>query len=460
MTKENKLRPTTFRGILIGGVLGVSALITVLLFVTKEPPAKAERRERAIRVELIKAEKADVRVTMEGFGEVRARDIVDVAPEVAGRVIAVHQKLDIGELIDAGEVLFEIDPRDYEARMQEANATVEQLKSSLDRLRGQYAIDQDRLKTYQRSAEVARAEFLRVKNLYENDQVGTQSNVDQAELAYNSAKDAADRLQQAVTLYPSQIQEAEAALKAAVARAELAQINFDRTKVVSPFRARVKTVAVEAGQYVAPGAPVLTLANDSILEIRVPLNSQDARRWLQFKSGAGNGAATWFGEVEQVPVQIYWTEGTGEENWTGVLDRVEKFDESTRTVEVAVRITADQLMSTSDSPIPLVEGMFCRVEIPGRIAEDVIQVPVSAVAFDRDANGYRTAYLAKQTPNGEYRLQSVRVRESHLDGPYIYLSEGIDEGELIVGTRLVNPLENSLLSVEEEAAPADTERPS
>ena len=458
MTKEKKApRPMVFRGVVIGGVVAVSVLITTLLFATEEPPAKAERRERAIRVELIEAARVDVPVTMGGFGEVRARDTVDIAPEVPGRVTLVHPRLEVGELIDAGEVLFEIDPRDYEARLQEANATVDQLTNALERLRQQYAIDQERLKTYVRTSEVSQNEYLRVKSLYENDQVGTQSNVDQSEMAYNNAKDAADRLRQAVALYPSQIKEAEAALNAAQARADLAAISLERTRITAPFRARVKRVSVEAGQYIAPGAPVLTLADDSLLEISVSLNSQDARRWLQFESDATAENAGWFRRVKQVPVDIYWTEGAREAHWVGRLNRVEKFDESTRTVEVAVQVLAKDVLSTSNSHIPLVEGMFCRVEIPGKVAEDVIKVPVSAVAFDRDASGYRTAYLADQTAAGEYRLKSVRVRESHLDGQYIYLTEGIEKGDLIVGTRLVNPLERSLLSVTAHAQPAQEE---
>lgn len=459
MTDAKGPRPMLFRGILIAVVLAVSGLLTFLLFATKEPPAKAERRERAIRVELIEAQFVDVPVVMEGFGEVRARDVVEIAPEVAGRVVSVHPKLNAGEVIAEGEILFAIDPRDYEARLREAEATVEQLSNALERLRRQFAIDRERLKTYQRSAEVALAEFTRVRNLYENDQVGTQSNVDQAELAYNNAKDAADRLQQAVTLYPTQILEAEASLKAAQSRADLARIDFERTQIAAPFTARVKRVTVESGQYVSPGTPVLTLADDSLLEITVPLNSQDARRWLAFEADAPVGTTAWFGAVKRVPVDIYWTEGAGEQHWTGILDRVERFDESTRTVDVAVRVTAEHVMSESDAPIPLVEGMFCRVEIPGRMARGVVQAPLAAVAFDRDASGYRTAYLAEETPEGEYRLKSVKVRESHIDGQYIYLSEGIQEGDLLVATRLVNPLENSLLSVDDEPA-MDTESPS
>ncbi len=428
-----------------------------LLFATEQPPAKAERRERAIRVDVIEAQGLDVPVTMEGFGQVRARDVVTITAEVSGRVIEVHPRLELGEVIPAGEVLFKIDVRDYQSRLTDAAATVDQLENSLERLRKQYAIDQERLKTYQRTSEVSYGEYMRAKNLYEIDQVGTQSNVDQSEMAYNSAKDASDRVQQAISLYPNQIREAEAALQAAEARRDMAQVNYERTEVRAPFDARVKSVNVEAGQYVAPGAPVLTLADDSVLEISVSLNSNDARRWMLFENGASSSGAAWFGALKRVPVQIFWTEGGSEARWTGELHRVEKFDEVTRTVEVAIRVNPGQYVSESGGGIPLVEGMFCRVEVPGKVAEDVYKVPAAAVGFDRDSNGQRTAYVAKLSEDGEYRLTSVRVKENHLDGQYVYLSDGIHDGDLIVATRLVNPLERSLLSIETTMASDESE---
>lgn len=441
-----------FRLLTIGGVLGVAVIMAALLVLTKDPSVKAERRERAIRVQVIRAAPADVNVNIHGFGEVRARDIVNVAPEVAGRIVEVHPRLDVGEVIPAGEVLFVIDPRDYESRLTDATATVEQLKSSLERMRKQSSIDGERLKTYQRTSEVSNSEFMRVKSLYEQDQVGTQSNVDQTEMAYNNAKDATARLQQAVDLYPIQIREMEASLDAAMARKDMAAVNFERTQVKAPFNARVKAVNVEAGQYIAPGAPILTLADDSLLEISVSLNSNDARTWLQFESEPLEGGEAWFGAVKPVPVKIYWTEGNDETEWIGELDRVEKFEEKTRTLTVAVRVSGENVMSRSGTHIPLVEGMFCRVEIPGNVAKNVYAIPVAAVGFDRDASGYRTAYLADKGEDGSFRLRSAKVKESHLDDEFVYISEGIEPGAMIVSTRLVNVLENSLLSLDDEPA--------
>lgn len=448
--KRNVAVVVIFRAVTIVVILGVSVMIAIGLFVTKQPPAKAERRERAIRVELIEAKKIDVPVFIRGYGEVRARDVVQISPEVAGRIIGVHPRLEIGEIIPAGEVLFAIDPRDYEARLNGAKATVAQLGSALERLKAQYRIDSERLTTLERSCEVALAEHNRVKNLLKED-IGSQSSVDRSEMSYNAAKDGAAQLRQVVELYPIRIQEAENGLLSARAQEDLAEVSFERTVVKAPFNARLKEVRLEVGQYVALGDPVLTLANDSVLEISVALNSQEARRWLQFEARSPSDSVGWLTAVQQVPVNIYWTDGDDETRWTGRLHRVEKINQETRTLTVAVRIEGNEMAATTGSPVPLIEGMFCRVEIPGNVARDVIAIPVEAVGFDRDATGYRTAYLAKAGENGKLRLQSVRVREAYLDAEYVYVSEGIEEGARIVATRLVNPLEGSLLQAETDS---------
>ena len=52
---------------------------------------------------------------------------------------------------------------------------------------------------------------------------------------------------------------------------ETAETNLNRCKARAPFDARIKSVSLEKGQYVTPGQHILTLADDAVLEIQVPL---------------------------------------------------------------------------------------------------------------------------------------------------------------------------------------------
>jgi multidrug efflux system membrane fusion protein len=278
--------------ILAAGVAAMAALSGL-----KTPPAEKKPVERPLQVTAVTVAPEDVPVTIVGYGDVMPLDMVAISPEVSGRVTAVHPRLEPGEVIPAGELLFEIDTRDYVAAVEQARATAAQLRQSILLLEKQSAIDSRRLKTLERNRDLAKSEFLRLKTLYESDKVGTRSGVENAEQGYNSAADLAAQMARALSLYPIQIGEAKSTLAAAESRLSVAEANLSRCRVRAPFQARVKSADIEVDQFVAPGKAVLTLADDRILEIQVPLDSREARRWLTF-SGDGAprdapGSASW-----------------------------------------------------------------------------------------------------------------------------------------------------------------------
>jgi RND family efflux transporter MFP subunit len=436
--KHIMIRIVICLSILVVGWAGMKGLASL-----KKPPAEAKTEERAIRVKTMTVRPQDYPVTITGYGETKALTVVTIASEVTGRVVYTHATLKVGQIIPAGEVLFRIDPADYEAGLQEAKAGVTQWQNTVARLKKQLAIDTQRLKTLQRNAQLAKSEFERIQRLFKRDRVGTQSGVDQAERAYNSASDLADQMDQAVSLYPLQIKEAQSSLVSARARRAVAETNLSRCTVKAPFDARLKSVALETGQYVSPGQTVLTLADDTILEIQVPLDSRDARRWLQFEAPANNRlTAAWFADLKPVACSIRWTEDKTGAVWTGILNRVVKFDQRTRTLTVAVRVSAEAAMSQDDRSLPLVEGMFCTVEIPGRLMQRVYRLPRQAVNFENKA------YLV----DGNGRLKTVAVSVERIEGEYVYVRQGLNPDDSVIVTRLIDPLENALLDIVDTAS--------
>lgn len=436
------------RGVASVAILAIAVMLAIVIWKSRQPAEQVEIPEQALRVDVLEATFKDVPVRIEGLGEMRSRDVVQIASEVAGLVTAIHPKLEEGGVIPAGEILFEIDARDYQSAAEQSAATVKQLDNTIERLQKQYAIDKERLKTFARSRELAQSEYDRLRSLYENDKVGTQSQVDNAEMGFNSADDAYDQLSQSVDLYPIRIEEAKNTRASSQAMASMAETNLSRTKVTVPFDARVKSVSLERGQFVSPGMTVLTLADDSLLEITIPLDSRTARNWLEFETESNGIGSAWFGQVKRVPVTLEWTGDPGKTLWSGLLDRIEKFDQQTRQVVVVVGVPAENANRPTKGNQPLVEGMFCKVRIPGKIAHNVVQVPLESVSFSRDDEGYRSMFIAKEAEDGNLRLDSIRVRESHIDGESIFISEGLEEGTKIVTTRLINPLANSLLNTE------------
>ena len=221
--------------VLLLGVMGMAMLASL-----KTPPAEAKNGERPLRVEALQVEQEDVPVFITGYGEVKALNVVPIAPEVSGKIVKIHPRLEAGEMIPKGEILFEIDPRDY----------VTLRKTS-----------RDRLEILKRSQELAKKEYERMRVLLKRDNVVSQASVETAEKAMLSAADLTNQISQVL---------------------ETAETSLERCEVRAPFNARIKSVSLEKGQYVTPGQNIITLADDSVLEIQVPLDSRDARKWLRF----------------------------------------------------------------------------------------------------------------------------------------------------------------------------------
>ncbi len=418
--------------ILVVGFLAMNKLAQL-----KKPPVEAKQSERILQVKGMIVKTEDTQTSLTGYGEVKSIKTVSIAPEVSGRVVYVHPRLEVGGIIPPGQTLFKVDSRVYAANQKEAVAALHQLENTVLRLEKQYALDQDRQATIERNRELAGLEFQRLQQLYEVNNVGTLSNVDKAEQAYNAAIDQADQMARALALYPLQIQEINSSIEAAQARIAIATVNLERCRITAPFEGRVKSFAVEIGQIVSPGQPVITLADDASLEIQVTLDARDARRWLQLETTRSSVSGTWFSNPIPVSCRITWTDNPEAPPWTGKLDRVVQFNSQTRTLTVAVQFKPQEQTRHRDRSFPLVEGMFCRVDIPGKTLRNVVRLPRWSVSFEN------TVYVA----NDQSRLKTVAVTVVRSEGEDVFVSQGLSPGQTVVITRLSDPLENSLLAV-------------
>ncbi|MGD9007784.1 MAG: efflux RND transporter periplasmic adaptor subunit [Desulfobacteraceae bacterium] len=411
----------------IGGFLALASL--------KKSPAEADNGERPLKVKVLSVSAQTIPITVTGYGQVRTLNVVKLSAHVGGQVMALHPRLEVGEVIDEGELLLRIDPRDYAAAVAQSRAEVAQWSSVVQRLQKQAGIDGERLKTLERSRELARAEFERVQTLFATHSVGTRSGVDRAEQAYNASVDLADQMAQAVALYPIRIKESRSSLAAARARLGQAQVNLERCEVRALFTGRLTLATVERGQFVTPGTVLAAMADDTVLEIQVPLDSRDVRKWLRFADTGTSTTGAWFGRPEAVQCRVRWTEDKQGHVWPGTLHRVVAFDQKTRTITVAIRVQAAAARSENGG-LPLVEGMFCAVEIPGKDLSNAFRVPRAAVNYTN------TVFLVQ----GD-RLKTRSVQVARVDGDDAYITGGLSNGDRVIVTRLVDPLENSLLEI-------------
>jgi hypothetical protein len=95
--------------------------------------------------------------------------------------------------------------------------------------------------------------------------------------------------------------------------------------------------------------------------------------------------------------------------------------------------------------------MFCLVEIPGRVMPRVIALPRWAVSFEN------TVFVARDN-----RLKTIEVQVARIQGEEAFVAGGLEDGEQVIVTRLVDPLENALLKISggEAAAARTSDSPS
>jgi RND family efflux transporter MFP subunit len=378
------------------GLLGTGFFGMQTLTDMKTPPVKKEIEENALKVEIKKAEYDSITPFITGFGEVTSVEIVPLSAEVQGKVIEIHPQLEVGELIRKGELIAKIDTSEERLSL-ESNTK--------------------RLTALRRNLELAQKEFQRMQKLYKIDQLVSVSYLEKAEQAYQSLKDGISTLEYAV--HASQLKIKKATLKA-------------------PFHGRIKSVSVEKNQYVSPGVPLVTIVNDSILEIHVSIDSEQAKKIIQFKKPTRLHKQFWFFELEKVDVLVSWNQGSSKIEQNGVLDRVVGFDSKTRTLNLAVRLTEGE--SKPLSGFPIVEGMFCQVKIPGKKIDNIIKLPRQAVQYNK------SVYMVVDN-----RLKTVPIKVNWIENEFVYVSEGIIEDDQIILTRLSDPLENTLIEVSQPA---------
>lgn len=420
------------RGIAAVAVLVVGVLIALVFVATKEKPPQIEPEEPVLVVQLQEVVLESTTVDVMATGVAAPLRMVRISAEVGGPVVGMPRVLKTGDLVQQNEILAQIDPKDYQLRLEETKASVAALEAAAQMVDTGESSDREQLKLSQRTLELARAEFQRVRELRQEGLSVSQSAVDAAERAVQQQEAQVVQLEQSLKMVPSRRSETDSQLQAAEARLAQAERNLERCTLRAPFQGRVQMASLELGEYVQPGVPLFHLADDTALEIPITVTASDLRRWIPFteRKSEQNG---WFPPLASQEVTVQWSESDRDHTWTGTLDRVMDFDATTRTATLAVRVEGDAVKG-SESGFPLTEGMFCTVRIPGKTLGEVVVLPRSAVTFDDKV--YRSV-------NG--RLETVAVEVLDRREGRVIVGGGLALGDQVITTRLVAPLEGALL---------------
>jgi multidrug efflux system membrane fusion protein len=266
-----------------------------------------------------------------------AANVIGVAPRVRGQIIKVN--VQDNQEVKEGDLLFEIDPADYQLVLENAQAALAALDQEIEVARSQDETLKFQVKAAEAGVEQAQAEqkqvgdtLARIQPLLTNG-FATADDVDKAETAVKvaaaSLATAEQRLNSAKTAL-STLATLRAQRGGAVAAVEQARLNLSYCRVVALFPGKVINLNFSVGQYANAGVPVFSLldlrhwyviANFREGEIRhfttgstaeVYLLSVPARRFMGKVQGIGwavtprDEIIDTSGGVPSVPRELNW----------------------------------------------------------------------------------------------------------------------------------------------------------
>ena len=308
-----------FRG--SGRILGLAVAITVLLTGCEAQSDEAASMPPPPEVDVAEVVVEPVTLWEAFTGRVASPETVDLRPRVSGYIDEVA--FEEGELVKAGDLLFQIDPRPYEAQKQAASAELALANSQLD---------------------LARSEAGRARTLLESRAISREE-YDQRNTALMSAR--------------ARVQAAQAAL-------DTAELNLQYTRVTAPVSGRTGRALVTQGN--------LANADQSLLTTVVSVDPVHVYFEADEQSAFSSQQLLANGQPRGVRISLG---GEGGGQYKGELDFVDNhLNPGTGTLQYrAVLNNLDGLIKP---------GQFARVEMPVAELDQALLVSRKAVLTDQD----------------------------------------------------------------------------
>lgn len=425
------LRPLLFIPPVVLGLIGFNWMTT------RPAPEIAPLPEPAVVVRVQNVSPRKITSTAVGFGRVQAAKSWSAISEVQGRVVVGAERLDVGSIVEEGQLLFAVDRTDYELSRRKSQANIANATAQLAELDRQEINSNDLLAFETRILNVAQAEFDRVQSLLDRG-TGTRAAVDAAQKTLLGQETSVASLNNTIALYPAK--RASAAATLAVRRAEFQEVErlLEKTEISAPFRGRVAAISAETGQFVRTGDSLITLestdAADVVAEIQPAAFSSLMFDGFDMPFMTGQALETsQFTELMNrfgisARVQLNGTEFAA--SWPAEIIRLRgTMDSETGAMGIVVRVADPLRISAQLRRPPLHAGTFVSVVLSAKPRNDVIAIPRHAVHLSDTGQSF--VYLA----DDQDRLKMQDVTTGQVVDGDVLITKGLGGDEtLVLGT--------------------------
>lgn len=365
-------------------VLATPLALAALALLNPPAPERARPdRGPGLTVDTVTVSPTRYAMRIPSFGTVQPRTQSTLVSQVSGEVVWVNPQFRDGGVFRAGDALLRIDPRDYEANVQIARASL---------LEAQQALAEEQAQSQQ-----ALADWQRLGDGGEPD---------------------------ALVLRKPQLMAAQARVASEEAELRKAQLSLERATVTAPFDGRILSTEVDLGEVLGGNTALAEIYATDYVEIRLPLANTDLD-YVDLPEPRPDGGAQ-----QRVPVTIHSSLSAGAA-WEGLLVRTEgAIDDSSRQLHVVAQVD-DPFQLAGDSGTehsgrkPLKIGEYVTASIEGRTLPGAVVIPNSAI--------YQGSYVYV-VREGLLQRREIAIAWQNADSAVI--ASGLRAGDALVTTPL------------------------
>jgi multidrug efflux system membrane fusion protein len=287
----------------------------------REKPAAAQQTQAPIGVQTASVHRQAVDISRMGLGTVTAWQTMTITPQVSGRIISIPFRE--GRGVKENDVLVQIDPRPFQAALDQAKARKAQDEANL---------------------------------------ANTQKNLQRDQTLLSKGGFAT---QQTVDNETAQVQMLKAAIEGDQAAIEAAQVNLDFTTLKTPFPGVVSLRQIDLGNLVSPAAIIGTVTQIEPIAVDFTLPQSDLP---ELRAAARKGP----------PSVLVYGEADNELLAKGQLEVINnQVDQTTGTIKLKARF--------ENKDHKLWPGAFVQAAVIVRTEPDALTVPSDAI--QRGPNG-------------------------------------------------------------------------
>lgn len=371
-------------------------------------------------VEVVPVQQRDVPIYSEWIGTLDGFDNADIKAQVTGYLL--EQDYKEGSFVKKGQLLFQIDPRPFQASLDLAQGQVAQTEGQVAQAKAELAAAEAQVSVAEANQRRTQLDVDRYIPLAQQQAITTQD-LDNATQNNLAAKAQLQAAQAQVATARAQIIAASAAVQSAKATAETARINLGFTRLTAPIDGIPGIAQQQVGSLVSPASPTITTVSTlNPIKVYFTVAEQEYLDFSRrFPTAAGRQAD--FGRRD---LELILADGT-------TYPSTGKFYFADRQVDV--RTGAIQLAALFPNPEnTLRPGQYGRVRTATRVQNGALLVPQRAV--NELQGSYQIAVVDNEN---KVNIRTVKVGERI--GTEWIVNDGIHPGERVVaeGVQKVRP---------------------